>query len=187
MASNSWHLRCINAGWQRPESSWPGQIDELRFQEELKMTYPVLWRARRGPLWSEFPTIRSGLDSLFDGFFNGDGARNLATWSPMVDVREDENGIHVSTELPGLTGKDVKVTVDNGVLSISGEKKREIEEGEEGTGYHLIERRYGRFERSFTLPSNVDAEKVSAKFENGVLNVDLPKSDQAKPKQIEVK
>jgi len=151
------------------------------------MTYPVLWRASRGPLWSEFSGIGRDLDSLFDGFFNGGNARSLATWTPVVDVREDENGIHVSTELPGLTGKDVKVTVDNGVLSISGEKRREIEQGEKGSGYHLVERRYGRFERSFALPSGVDAEKVSAKFENGVLNVDLPKSEQAKPKQIVVK
>jgi len=151
------------------------------------MTYPVLWRASRGPLWSEFSGIGRDFDSLFDGFFNGGNARRPATWSPVVDVREDENGIHVSTELPGLTGKDVKVTVDNGVLSISGEKRREIEQGEEGSGYHLVERRYGRFERSFTLPSGVDGEKVSAKFENGVLNVDLPKSEQAKPRQIVVK
>ncbi len=150
------------------------------------MTYPVLWRAGRGPLWSGFG-VRGNLDRIFDGFFNGGDARVLATWSPVVDVREDENGIHVSTELPGLDTKDVKVTVENGVLSISGEKKREIEDGDAGSGYHLVERRYGRFERSFTLPRGVDAEKVSAKFQNGVLKVELPKSAQAKPKQIEVK
>jgi HSP20 family protein len=157
---------------------------KLRFQEELEMTYPVLWRARRAPLWGELD-----LDRIFDGFFSGRNgeARNLAAWSPVVDVREDEDGIHVSTELPGLGKDDVNVTVENGMLSISGEKKREVEEGDENKGYHLVERRYGRFERSFTLPRGVDTEKVSARFENGVLNVDLPKSAKAKPKQIAVK
>ena len=72
------------------------------------------------------------------------------------------------------------------MLSISGEKKQEVEEGEKGSDYHLVERKYGRFERSFTLPRSVDSDKVKAKFENGVLNVELPKSAKAKPKEIEV-
>ncbi|MEJ2239754.1 MAG: Hsp20/alpha crystallin family protein [Gemmatimonadales bacterium] len=151
------------------------------------MTYPVLWRARRGPLWNEFPGFPRDVDSIFARFFNAGGAHRLATWSPLVDVHEDESGIHVSTELPGLSRDDVQVTVEDGVLLISGEKKLETEEGEKDSGYHVMERRYGRFERSFTLPRGVDATKVSAKFENGVLNIDLPKSDQAKPKQIPVK
>jgi HSP20 family protein len=153
------------------------------------MMYPTLWRERRAPALADWLGSRRNIDRLFDGFFFGPAAeeRSLATWAPVMDVREDEDGITVSTELPGLTSDDVKVTVDDGVLSISGEKKREIEEGKAGGDYHLVERQYGRFERSFRLPRMVDADKVTAKFENGVLNVSLPKSEKAKPKQIAVK
>ena len=152
------------------------------------MMYPTIWRARRSPsIWSDLFGARRELDRMFDrAFFGPDGeAGSLAMWTPAVDVRETEDGIEVNTELPGLTPDDVKVTVENGVLSISGERKQEREEKDEQ--YHLVERQYGRFERSFQLPRTVDTEKVKAKFENGVLNIELPKSAQAKPKQIEVK
>ena len=153
------------------------------------MMYPTLWRASRAPALTDWLGSRRHIDRLFDGFFFSPATegRSQDTWAPVVDIREREDGITVSTELPGLTSDDVKVTVDNGVLSISGEKRREFEEGKEGSNYHLVERQYGRFERSFTLPRSVDADKVTAKFENGVLNVVLPKSEKAKPKQIAVK
>jgi HSP20 family protein len=115
---------------------------------------------------------------------NGE-AGSGAAWSPAVDVRETENGIMVSTELPGLKSEDVNITVENGVLSISGERKQEWEE-KDGES-HMIERQYGRFERSFRLPRTVDTEKVSAKLENGVLNIELPRSDTARPRQVEIK
>ena len=151
--------------------------------------YPTIWRGSRAPwAWSDAFGARREFDRLFDRFFFGQDAeaRSLASWTPVVDVKEDEDAIRVSTELPGLTAEDVKVTVENGVLSISGEKKQEAEEGEKGSSYYLVERQYGKFERCFTLPRSVDADKVKAKFENGVLNVDLPKSAKAKPKQIQV-
>ena len=153
------------------------------------MMYPTLWRASRAPALTDWLGSRRHIDRLFDGVFFGPATerRPQGTWAPVVDIREEENAITVSIELPGLTSDDVKVTVDNGVLSISGEKKREFEEGSEDSDYHLIERQYGRFERSFKLPRSVDADKVTAKFENGVLNVALPKSEQAKPRLISVK
>jgi HSP20 family protein len=111
----------------------------------------------------------------------------LSAWAPPVDVRETGDVIEVEVELPGLGSDDVDVRVENGVLTISGEKKSEVEEGKEGSSYHLIERRYGRFERSFTLPRTVDAEKVEASFSNGVLSIRLPKAETAKPRRITVK
>ncbi|MFQ5704524.1 MAG: Hsp20/alpha crystallin family protein [Gemmatimonadales bacterium] len=154
--------------------------------------YPTLWRSRRAPaVLGDLFGVRRDMDRIFDSLLspaNGE-AESMAVWSPVVDVQETEDGLHVSTELPGIKSQDVKVTVDDGVLTISGEKKREIEKGsnKDGVGYHLVERHYGRFERSFTLPRAVDADKVEARFEDGVLNIDLPKTEQAKPKQIAIK
>jgi HSP20 family protein len=105
----------------------------------------------------------------------------------VVDVRETHDELTLQAELPGLTSNDVDVSVENGVLAITGEKKQEVQEGKEGSEYHLIERRYGRFERRFTLPRTVDAEKVRAEFSHGVLQVTLPKAESAKPRKIEVK
>jgi HSP20 family protein len=151
------------------------------------MVYPTLWRAGRTPVWTGL--TRNNIDRLFDGFFVGSDSESgsLVTWAPVADVREDDDGLQVSMELPGLGSEQVKVSLENGVLTISGEKKREVEEGKEGTDYHLVERRYGRFERTFTLPRGIDTEKVEAKFENGLLEVALPKSAKAKARFIEVK
>ncbi len=104
------------------------------------MTYPTIWRARRGPsVWSDLFGARRELDQMFDrAFFGSNGeAGTLATWTPAVDVRETEDGITVSTELPGVTSDDVKITLENGVLSISGERRQEREE-KDGE-YHLVE------------------------------------------------
>lgn len=157
------------------------------------MSYPTLWRARRIPaVWGDVFGVRQEVDRFFDSLMRvPEGqAESMVVWSPVVDVRETDGGIQVTTELPGLKPEDVQVTVDDGVLRISGEKKREIEKGgkdKNGGSYHLVERGYGRFERSFTLPRAVDAEKVKAQFDDGVLKIDLPKTAQAKPKQIAVK
>ncbi|UCG87119.1 MAG: Hsp20/alpha crystallin family protein [Gemmatimonadota bacterium] len=153
------------------------------------MMYPTLWRARRDPAVADWLGSRREIDRLFDGFFFGPATEAVSgsTWAPVMDVHEDEDGVTVTTELPGLSSDDVKVLVENGVLSISGEKKREFEEGKEDGDYHLVERRYGRFQRSFRLPRSVDADKVTAKFESGVLRVVLPKSEKAKPRLIAVR
>ena len=157
------------------------------------MLYPTLWRARRTPaICRDVLGVGQEVDRFFDSLMRvPEGqAESPVVWSPVVDVRETDDGIQVTTELPGLKPDDVQVTVDDGVLRISGEKQREIEKDgrdENGDAYHLVERRYGRFERSFTLPRAVDAEKVKAQFDDGVLKIDLPKTAQAKPKQIAIK
>jgi HSP20 family protein len=144
--------------------------------------YPAVWRARRAPVaWND---VFGRFDRLFDS--DGGGRLSLA-WSPVSDVREDEDGLNVVVELPGMSSEDVKVSVENGILSISGEKKQETEAGDAESNYHLVERRYGSFERTFRLPRSVDSDKVNAKFENGLLTIDLPKSEKAKKKLIEIK
>lgn len=112
-------------------------------------------------------------------------ALTVAEWSPLVDIEENEKEYLVKAELPEIKKDEVKVTVENGVLTIAGERKFEKEE--KGKKYHRVERSYGSFVRSFTLPEDADGTKVSAEYKDGVLRVHLPKSEQAKPKAIEVK
>jgi len=120
--------------------------------------------------------------------FRKDGDRDLTTlteWAPPVDITEDDKEYLIKTELPEVRKEDVKVTVENGILSISGERKFEKEA--KGKKYHRVERAYGNFVRSFGLPDDVDANKVDAKFSDGVLTVHVAKSEAAKPKQVEIK
>jgi HSP20 family protein len=109
----------------------------------------------------------------------------IADWVPTADITEDDKEYLIRAELPDLRKEDVKVTVENGVLTISGERKFEKEEKKKK--YHRVERAYGRFVRSFTLPDDADANGVKADFKDGMLTVHLPKNEKAKPKQIEVK
>lgn len=106
-------------------------------------------------------------------------------WAPSVDVAETAEEFQVKAELPDVKKEDVKISVDGGVLRIEGERKQEKEE--KGKKWHRIERSYGSFMRSFTLPDNIDDTKVRAEFKDGVLNVRLPKSEKAKPRQVQVK
>lgn len=118
----------------------------------------------------------------------GNGGREsmaVAEWAPSVDVIEDPKEWLVKADLPEVKKEDVKVTVENGVLTITGERKIEKEEKEKK--YHRIERSYGTFLRSFTLPEGADGSKVSADFKEGVLKVHLPKSEKALPKTVDVK
>jgi len=108
----------------------------------------------------------------------------LADWVPTADITEDDKEYLIKAELPDLKKEDVKVTVENGVLTISGERKFEKEQKEKK--YHRIERAYGRFVRSFALPDDADPGGVKADFKDGVLTVHLPKSERARPTQIEV-
>ena len=108
----------------------------------------------------------------------------VADWVPSVDVSETDGEYQIKAEIPDVKKEDVKVTLEDGVLTIQGERKHEKEE--KGKKYHRVERSYGSFARSFTLPDLVDEEKVKAEFKDGVLNLQLPKSEKAKPKAIEV-
>jgi HSP20 family protein len=129
--------------------------------------------------------VRREMDRWLDRFLTGT-SQSLQPWSPVVDVKETENELIVTAELPGIDPADVDVTVQNGVLTISGEKKYETDSADLQGTYHLNERRYGRFERSFTLLQSVVADDIRANFVNGVLTVLLPKTAEAKPRRIQI-
>jgi HSP20 family protein len=115
----------------------------------------------------------------------GKEALTVAQWSPLVDITEDEKEYLIKAELPDMKKEDVRLTVENEVLAISGE--RTFEKEEKGKKYHRTERAYGRFVRSFSLPEDADGSRVSADYKDGMLHVHLPKSQKAKPKAIEIK
>jgi HSP20 family protein len=115
----------------------------------------------------------------------GQEAMTISEWAPSVDIIENDKEWLVKADLPEVNKEDVKVTVENGVLTITGERKFEKEEKDKK--YHRIERSYGNFLRSFTLPDAADGTKVNAEFKDGVLRVHLPKSEKAKAKAVEVK
>jgi HSP20 family protein len=128
------------------------------------------------------------MDTMIHSFFNTDWnfpVRDTRNWSPAVDVKETDNSFVLTTDIPGLTKKDIKVNVANGKLSISGERTYETDQ--ENDNYHYRERRFGTFDRSFKLPDTVDEEKISASFKNGILIVALPKHANILPKEREIK
>ncbi len=112
-------------------------------------------------------------------------ALTVAEWAPLVDITEDEKEYVIKVEVPEVKKEDVKLAVDEDVLTISGE--RQFEKEEKGKKYHRVERAYGSFMRSFTLPEDTDSNKITADFKDGVLKVHLTKTEKAKPKSIEVK
>ena len=125
-------------------------------------------------------------DSIFDSFFDTPALRagSSCDFTPRVDIIEDKKSVRLEVELPGMEKDQIKVVVEDGVLTISGERKFESEEKDKN--YLRTERFYGSFSRSFTLPDNVDSEKISADYKNGVLNVALAKHEKALPKEIKV-
>ena len=135
--------------------------------------------------WNPARSIWNWNEDLFNTFFDEKGYRNRDTYYPAVDVEEDDNAYHVTMELPGMEKKDINISYHDGVLSISGEKSEKREEKERN--YHYYERRFGKFERSFRIHTDVLEDKIEAGFNNGVLKVEVPKAEVAKPKQIEVK
>jgi HSP20 family protein len=149
------------------------------------------------PRYSDpFGALRSEMDRLFDTFMGGlptfpsmfapTGARGFAL-TPNLDVKETDKEVLVEAELPGLEDKDISLMIQNGVLTIQGEKRLEYDEEKEN--YHVMERRYGSFQRSLRIPDTVDEGKVEARFENGVLKVTLPKRAEVAREQrrIEIK
>ena len=136
----------------------------------------------------ELSLIRREMDDLWKRIF-GESTGEFAPvrWAPALDVSETENEIIVKAELPGMDPKDVQVDFEGDVLTIKGEKKQEKEEKEEN--YHLVERSYGTFSRSFRIPKPIQEDKIKANYKNGVLKIVLPKAEEAKKKpiQIEVK
>jgi len=143
----------------------------------------VPWR----PLSEELESFRREINRLFEDFF-GRGPetriRPAEAWTPCVDVAETEDSFIVTAEVPGMSKDDIKISLSGNVLTLRGEKKEEKEEKERN--YHRVERRFGSFTRSFTLPADIDASKVKAAYKDGVLKITLPKKEEVKPKEIAV-
>jgi len=125
--------------------------------------------------------LRREIDRLFDDAFSRDGMG----WSPAVDIKENESELRVEVELPGLKPEEVEITAENGILTLRGEKKSERKEGDESR-FHLVERTYGSFARTFQLPTGVDESKIEADFENGLLAIRIPKAALPQPRRIEI-
>ena len=139
--------------------------------------------------WNPFREMEDMFDRYTKavGWPHKGGQESMTTgdWSPRVDISETDKEFVIKAEIPDVKKDDVKVSVDNGVLTLKGERKQEKEE--KGKKFHRVERYYGSFTRSFTLPDNVDETKIKASFKDGMLNLQIPKTAEAKPKAIEVK
>jgi len=134
---------------------------------------------RPGLVWPGFGRL-AGLPDELERLFEAP----LTGWLPALDVQEDKDGFTVRVELPGLKREDIEVSLHDGVLSISGERKAET--ASEGVEVHRQERCYGKFERDLSLPAAVAADKVKAAYKDGILTISLPKTEEARPKQIDV-
>ena len=145
------------------------------------MTVLTRWEPFR-----EFSTLQDRMNRLFRETQGNSQDETLSgsSFAPAVDVYEDEHNVTLKIEVPGIDEKDIDVRIENNTLTVHGERKIEKEEKEEN--YRRVERHYGSFTRTFNLPSTVDAEKVQADYDKGVLNITLPKKAEAKPKQIKV-
>lgn len=125
--------------------------------------------------------LRREIDRLFDDTFARDGN----TFTPAVDIKENDNEIRLELELAGMKPEDVEIIAENGVLTVRGEKRSERKEGDE-TRYQIVERTYGTFMRTFQLPQGIDEDQVKADFDNGVLTLHIPKAALPQPKRIEI-
>ncbi|MBV9574213.1 MAG: Hsp20/alpha crystallin family protein [Acidobacteriales bacterium] len=135
----------------------------------------------------EFSTLQDRMNRLFRDSYGSEGRDESLTttsFAPPVDVYEDEHNISLKIEVPGIDEKDIDVRIENNTLTVHGERKFEKEEKEEN--FRRVERQYGSFTRSFTLPNTVDAEQVKASYDKGILKISLAKKAEAKPKQIKV-
>jgi HSP20 family protein len=134
----------------------------------------------------EFSTLQDRMNRLFrDSFGEGrEDALTTSSFAPAIDVYEDEHNVTLKIEVPGIDEKDIDVRIENNTLTVHGERNFEKEEKEEN--FRRVERQYGSFTRSFTLPNTVDPEQVSANYDKGVLKIKLAKRAEAKPKQIKV-
>lgn len=141
----------------------------------------VRWEPMR-----ELNTLQTEMNRLFNTFFD-DSGRNGETrrrWAPAVDLLEREDSLVLRADLPGLKEDEVQIEVRDNVLTISGERRAEFEDSEQG--YYRIERAFGSFSRSLTLPNGVDADRIDASFDNGVLEVQIPKPEERKPRRISI-
>jgi HSP20 family protein len=166
MANSDWYARCRFFS--------PSILEKKTQLQEAKMLYRMTTSA---PIFG----LRREIDRLFEDTFARDGS----SFTPAVDIKENENEIRLELELAGLKPEDVEITAENGVLTIRGEKRAERKEGDESR-YQIVERVYGTFMRTFQLPQGVDDEQIKADFENGVLTLHIPKAALPQPKRIQI-
>jgi len=135
--------------------------------------------------YREFQTLAERFNRAFSGTpVRRDEEMSLGAWLPPVDISEEKDQIVLTAELPGFKEKEIEIQMEGGVLTLRGERK--FEEEKEGKTFHRVERSYGQFVRSFTLPNNVDRDKIKATFQNGILEIALPKREETKPRQIPI-
>jgi HSP20 family protein len=146
----------------------------------------MAWELTTWRPFRELEKMRTDMDRLWETFFEGrPKVRELGGWVPSIDVSETKNDLVVKAELPGMDPKDIDISLNDGYLTLKGEKKQEREEKEEN--YHYIERSYGSFTRSVQLPKEVKRDKITASYKNGILKITLPKSEEAKKKDVKIK
>lgn len=136
----------------------------------------------------DLATLQDRINRMFGDFSFPAGAPDVevaTTWAPAVNIFEDQEEVAVTADLPGMKKEDVEITLENNVLTLRGHRRLEDEDKREN--YHRVERAYGTFARSFTLPNTVNSEKISAEYTDGVLQIHLPKREESKPRQISVK
>lgn len=139
----------------------------------------VRWNPRRSLI-----SLPNEIDRFFDNW--GLGFENFdKVWNPNVDISESDDAFEVIAEIPGMSKDDIKISIKENVLTLTGEKKQE--EKTDKKNYHRVERMYGQFQRSFRLPNSVKSDDIKAKYQNGVLSITIPKAEEVKPKEIEVK
>jgi HSP20 family protein len=138
--------------------------------------------------YREIASLQDRLNRAFGGYSYGNRERDdemqLSAWAPPVDIAEEKDRILITAELPGFKENEIEIQTENGMLTLRGERKFENET--DGKSYHRVERSYGQFVRSFSLPNNVDREKIQASFRDGLLRVELPKREDAKPRTIRI-
>jgi HSP20 family protein len=153
----------------------------------LEKWQPRVQSVVRWDPFADMADLRREMDQVFGDFFGRTPSKMAATeaiWSPLVDIHETKDSFQLKAELPGVKQEDIQVSVEGDALTLKGERKRETEVKEDQ--YHRIERSYGRFERVILLPSVVDPDRVKATYGDGVLEIQLPKREEAKPKEVKV-
>jgi HSP20 family protein len=139
--------------------------------------------------YKDLQSIQDRMNRLFSDYWGRSSRPEedyiSGSWFPAVDVRENKDTLEIQAEVPGVNPNDVAISVENGVLTLKG--TRQFEKATEGETYHRVERAYGAFERSFSLPTNVDPARIKATYKQGVLHLVLPKREEAKPKAISIK
>jgi len=149
------------------------------------------WQRPEVPQWSPFrhlSSLREEIDRLFESplaALTQSSNQFLSGWMPAVDLYEDKDSFHLKAELPGMSKDDIEISIHEGVLTLSGERK--VDEKYQSAEVYRSERALGRFQRTLTLPAEVNADKVKAHYEEGILTVLLPKAERSKPKHIEIK